>query len=110
MAAASMRRTLRASSSSASVLSRLRHQPARRGAGRSDRVNPHELVEQRLEQVEPQRVLRVALRLRRVLVDFHEHAVDAGGDAGRGQRLDELRLAGRDAVAGARSCRLCVTS
>ena len=35
-------------------------------------------------------------------MDFHEHAVDAGGDAGRGHRLDELRLARRDAVARAR--------
>ena len=33
---------------------------------------------------------------------FHEHAVHAGRDTGRGQRLDELRLAGRDAVAAAR--------
>ena len=53
------------------------------------------------QPVEPQRVLRVALRARRLLVHFHEHAVDAGGDAGRGHRLDELRLAGGDAVAGA---------
>ena len=35
-------------------------------------------------------------------MDFHEHAVHAGADAGAGHRLDELRLAGRDAVAGAR--------
>ena len=35
------------------------------------------------------------------LVDLHEDAVDAGGDAGRRHRLDELRLPGGDAVAGA---------
>ena len=39
---------------------------------------------------------------RRVVVDLEEHAVDARRHAGRRQRVDELRLAGRDAVAGAR--------
>ena len=67
-----------------------------------DRVDGHQAAEQRLEQVEAQRVLRVALRARRVVVDFEEHAVDARRDAGRGQRLDVLRQAGRDAVAAAR--------
>ena len=46
--------------------------------------------QQRLEQVEAQRVLRVALRARRVLVHFEEDAVHAGRDAGRRQRLDVL--------------------
>ena len=59
-------------------------------------------AEQRLEQVEAQRVLRVALRARRVLVHFEKHAVHAGRDAGRRQRLDVLGQAGRDAVAAAR--------
>ena len=62
----------------------------------------HQAAEQRLEQVEAQRVLRVALRARRILVHLEEHAVDAGRDAGRRQRLDVLRQAGRDAVAAAR--------
>jgi len=74
-----MRRTLRASSSAA-----------------------EELLEQGRQQVELQRVLRVALRPRRILVDLHEHAVDAGADARARHRLDELRLAGGDAVAAAR--------
>ena len=45
-------------------------------------------AQQRLDPVEPQRVGGVALGARRILVHFHEHAVDAGGDAGAGQRLD----------------------
>ncbi len=67
-----------------------------------DRVDPHEPVEQRLEQIQPQRVLRVALGKLRLLVDFHEHAVHTGGDAGRGHRFDELGLAGGHAVARSR--------
>ena len=51
---------------------------------------PLQLADQRLELVEAQRVGRVALRARGLLVDFHEHRVDAGGDAGGGQRLDVL--------------------
>ena len=39
-------------------------------------------MEQRRELVEPQRVLRVALRARRLFVDFEEDAVDARGHAG----------------------------
>jgi hypothetical protein len=35
-------------------------------------------------------------------VDFDEDAVDPGRDSRRGHRLDELRLAGRHAVAGPR--------
>ena len=49
--------------------------------GSDDGIDLHQLAEQRLEQIEPQRVLRVALRARRLLVHFEEHAVDAGGDA-----------------------------
>ena len=48
-----------------------------------------------------ERVLRVALGLRRILVHFEEHAVDAGADAGAGERLDVLSQAGGDAVAAA---------
>ena len=76
--------------------------PARHGRRLlDDGVDGHQPAEQRLEQIEPERVLRVALRLRRVVVDFEEHAVDAGRDAGRRERLDVLRQAGRDAVAAA---------
>ena len=52
--------------------------------------------------IEAQGVGGVALGARRLLVDLHEHRVDAGGDAGRRQRLDVLRQARRHAVAGAR--------
>ena len=48
------------------------------------------------------RVLGVRLRAWRVLVDFHEHAVDARGHAGAGHRLDVGGLPGRPAVAGPR--------
>ena len=76
--------------------------PATVFAGRRDRVDSGQPREQRFEEVELERVLRVALRLFRPLVHLHEHAVDAGSDAGAGHRLDELGLAGGDAVAGAR--------
>ena len=55
-----------------------------------DRVDGREPAEQRLEQIEPQRVLRVALGARRIVVHLEEHAVDAGRDARRGERLDVL--------------------
>ena len=65
------------------------HRFARRG------VDALQLADQRLEPVEAQRVGGVALGARRLLVDFHEHRVDAGGDAGGGQRLDVLAPARR---------------
>ena len=49
-----------------------------------------------------QRVLRVALRLRRIFVHFEEDAVDAGADAGARERLDVLGEARGHAVAAAR--------
>src|SRR6476661_2450412 len=57
--------------------------------------------QQRFEQRQPKRVLRVAPGLLRPFVDFHEDAVNAGSDAGRGQWQDELRLPGSDTVSGA---------
>ena len=66
-----------------------------------------ELHDERLEPVEPQRVGGVALRLRGIVVHFHEHGVDARGHAGRRQRLDVLREAGGDAVARARAAAGC---
>ena len=65
-------------------------------------IDPFQLHDQRLERVEAQRVGRIALGPRGLLVHFHEHRVDAGGHAGGGERLDVLREAGGDAVAGAR--------
>src|SRR5262245_42336625 len=66
-----------------------------------DAVDRHQPVEQGLQPIEPQRVLRVALRARRFLVDLDEEPVDAGGDAGGGERLDVLREAGGDAISAA---------
>ena len=108
MAAASVRRTVRARSSVAVLIGprvaaghRAWPPPAPLRIVGGDLVDSDQPAEQRLEQVEPQRVLRVALRDFRPLVDFQEDAVDAGRDARRRHRLDELGLAGGDAVAGA---------
>src|SRR5207244_9265477 len=93
IAAASVCRTLRASARSA--------MSARDGGLFDDGVDGNKTPEQRLEQVELQRILGVALRLRRIVVDFKEHAVDNGRDACRRQRLDVLGLARGHAVAAA---------
>ena len=58
-----------------------------------------DLREQGTQQIETERVLRVALGGFGSFVDLEEHAVDPGGDAGAGHGLDELRLARGDAVA-----------
>src|SRR5262245_15652153 len=93
IAAASVSRTLRASAWSATK----RHLVLL-----DDRVDGDQPFEQRLELVETQRVLRIALRPRRLLVHLEEDAVDAGSHAGGRERLDELRLAGSHAVAAPR--------
>src|SRR5262245_31244344 len=82
IAAASVSRTLRASARSATK---------RHLARLDDRVDGDQPAEQRLQPVEPERVLRIALRARRLLMHLEEDAVDAGRHAGRGERLDELR-------------------
>src|SRR5690242_7893381 len=64
-----------------------------------DPVERDEPAEQRLELVERERVLRVALGSRRCFVHLEKHAVDARGDAGGCERLDVLGLTGGDAVA-----------
>ncbi len=51
---------------------------------------------------EAERIRGIALGARRVLMDFHEDRIDAGGNAGGCQRLDVLRQAGGHAVARAR--------
>ena len=84
IAAASIRRTFRASSS-ASVSGAAASAwlpPAVRRVRERLRESRTSLSSSGGQQVERQRVLRVALCLRRVLVDFHEHAVDACGHAG----------------------------
>src|SRR5580765_937271 len=93
-AAASVWRTFRASERSA-MSSRDRRLL-------DDRIDGDQPPQQWFQQVELQRVLRVALCLRGVVVDLEEDAVDDGRDAGRRERLDVLGLSGRDAIAGAR--------
>ena len=63
-------------------------------------VDAFQLEHQRFELVQAQRVGGIALRARGLFVHLHEHGIDAGGHAGRGQRLDVLRQAGGDAVSG----------
>src|SRR4249920_2869070 len=67
-----------------------------------DRVDSGEFAEQWFERVEAERVLRIAPGQPGFGVDFEKHAVHAGADSGRRQRLDVLRLARGDAVATAR--------
>src|SRR5262245_44430937 len=57
-----------------------------------DGIDGDELLEQRLERVEAQRVLGVALRALGFVVDFEEDTVHTSPDSGRCQRLDVLRL------------------
>ena len=60
-----------------------------------DPIKLDQVAQQWLEPIEAQRVGGVALGARRVLVDFHEHGVDARRDAGPRQRLDVLGQARR---------------
>ena len=53
-----------------------------------DRVDLNELAKQWFQQVEFQRILRVTLGARRVLVHLQEDAVHARGHTGAGERLD----------------------
>src|SRR2546427_4165428 len=73
IAAASVSSTLRASKRSAMQV---------RLGPLGDRIDRRQTREQRLEHVHPERVLRVAFRAARFLVDLEEHAVDARGHAG----------------------------
>ena len=104
MAAASVCKTLRASERSGMTA------PVGQSGRSGDGIDSLEFPQQWGQQVESQRILRVALGARRVLVDFEEHAVDAGRNAGPGQRVDVL---GRPPVTPSPApgnCRLCVTS
>src|SRR4029079_13202548 len=74
MAAASVCRTLRASDRSVST--------PRGSRGSDDGIDLHQLAEKRLDQIESQGILAVALRPRRLFVHFEEHAVDAGTHTG----------------------------
>src|SRR5262245_37186994 len=66
-----------------------------------DLVDGLQPAQQRLEPIEPQGILGVALRAGRVRVDLEKHPVDSSCHAGRRQRFDELGLTRRHAVAGA---------
>src|SRR5689334_9950836 len=63
-----------------------------------DGVEAHQTPDERFDAIERQRVLRVALGRRRVIVDLDEEPVYARRDSGCGQRLDVLSLAGCYAV------------
>src|SRR5690242_14122374 len=91
MARASVSRTLRARSRSAMNVGAL-----------CDRVEGLETKQQRLEQIQLERVLRVAPGSRRILVHLEEHAINAGRNPRRCQRSDVLRESRRHAVAAAR--------
>src|SRR5262245_48944266 len=95
IAAASVCRTFRARPRSAM-------DPCRDGCALDDGVERRQLPEQWLERVDAKRVLRVAFRQPRVVVDLEKHAVHARAHPSRGERLDVLSLARRDAVAAAR--------
>ena len=74
-------------------------------------MHAQQALQQGREQVEAQRVLGVRSGPRRVFVDFHEHAVHAGRDAGACHGLDVRRpgrRCGHRPAPG--NCRLCVTS
>src|SRR5438552_11449320 len=106
IALASVSRILRASWRSATerhlgLVAPQRAKTARWGPRLCDRVDGHQAMQERLELVEAQCVLRIALRARRFFVHFDEHAVDAGRHTSRCERLDELRLSGGDAIAAA---------
>jgi hypothetical protein len=55
-------------------------------------MDRRERREKRREALEWKRVRAVAERACRVVVDFHEHAVDAARDASSCERLDEFGL------------------
>src|SRR4051794_11268694 len=92
MAAASVSSTLRASARSTMDA----------GLGLlHDAVDRRQALEKWLEAIESQRVLRVALRARWIVVHLEKHPVDARGDARGCEWLDEVGVTGRDAVAAA---------
>src|SRR4051812_13852131 len=101
IAAASVCRTFRASARAwlPVALSTLAMQPSLGALG--DRVDRGQPFEQRRQQIEAECVLRVAFRTRRILVHLEEHAVDAGGNAGRREWLDVLRKTGGNAFTAA---------
>ena len=86
------------------------HAP-RRPPRLDDRVDSDEPIEQRRQPGERERVLRVALGLRRIFVHFEEHAVDARADAralASGSMYSASPAVTPSPPPG--SCRLCVTS
>src|SRR5215467_8168119 len=103
----SSRRSTSARIAAASVCSTFRARPrSAMSPGRyarlfDDSIDGQEPLEQWLERIQSQRVLRVALRHAGFVVDFEEDAVDACADARRGKRLDILRLPRRDTITAA---------
>ena len=71
-----------------------------RESGAGHGVDGEEIFQQRLEQLEIQRVGAVGLGVGRVVVDLNEETVDAGGDGSARHQGNEFRLATTDAVGG----------
>ena len=71
-----------------------------------DSIDRHQPAEQGFDQIQPQRVLRIALRARRLVVHLEEDSVDAGRDPRRRQRLDVLREPRGHPVAAAKTGRV----
>jgi hypothetical protein len=63
-------------------------------------VNGEQLLKQRLEPVEVQRIGAIGFGVGGIVVDFQEDAIDAGGDGGACEDGDELGLAAGDSVSG----------
>src|SRR5688572_27240993 len=84
IAAASVWRTLRASVKSGMS---------------GDLIKSDQPAQEHLEAIEAKSVGRIALGAGGLLMNFHEHAIHAGGDARLRHRLDVFGKAGADAVA-----------
>ncbi len=67
--------------------------------GRAERQQP---LEERLQELEDEGVGAVGFSVRRIVVDFDEEAIDAGGDGCAGKERDELWLPAADAVGSGR--------
>ncbi len=75
----------------------------RRGAGGGESlkrggVDSQQRLEQRLEELEVEGVGAVGFGVGRIVVDFDEEAIDAGGHCGASEQRNELGLATADAV------------
>ena len=65
-------------------------------------ANREKRFEERLEEFEVEGVGAVGFGVGRIVMDFDEESIDAGGDGGAGEQRDELGLAAADSVGGGR--------